>query len=80
MNIVDNPPVFMALNLTLFLAGYFLPSLMGLLKSREKRLKLFLVNLLLGWTIVGWMVAFIWAATMPYDVIRPRRQPAAPPG
>lgn len=44
----------------LFLTAlYFLPSIIG----RDKRdfTGIFLVNLLLGWTLIGWVVAFIWA-------------------
>ena len=43
----------------LLTALYFLPSIIG----REKRdfAGIFLVNLLLGWTLVGWVVAFLWA-------------------
>jgi len=38
---------------------YFLPTIIGREKSDAGLI--FLVNLLLGWTIVGWIVAFIWA-------------------
>jgi hypothetical protein len=40
---------------------YFLPSIIG----HEKRsfAGIFLLNLLLGWTVVGWIVALIWACT-----------------
>jgi Superinfection immunity protein len=38
---------------------YFLPSIIG----HEKRsfTAIFLVNLFLGWTFVGWIVALVWA-------------------
>jgi hypothetical protein len=38
---------------------YFLPSIIG----HEKRsfTGIFVVNLLLGWTVIGWFVALIWA-------------------
>lgn len=65
MSIVDNPPVFIALNATLFFLGYFIPSFMALTRQRDQRMKVFLLNLLAGWTIVGWMLAFIWAAVLP---------------
>jgi Superinfection immunity protein len=46
-----------------FIAGgifYFLPSIVG--KSRRNALAIFLLNLLLGWTLLGWVVALVWAA------------------
>jgi len=38
---------------------YFLPSLIGLHKRHS--LAIFLTNFFLGWTIVGWFVALLWA-------------------
>jgi hypothetical protein len=44
--------------------GYVLPTLVAFLR-REKLQSLgriVTVNLLLGWTIVGWLVALVWAS------------------
>lgn len=38
---------------------YFLPALVG--HNKRHAGVIFLVNLLAGWTIVGWFVALIWA-------------------
>lgn len=38
---------------------YFLPSLLGLHKRHS--LGIFLLNFFFGWTIVGWLVALLWA-------------------
>jgi len=38
---------------------YFLPSIIG--KDKKDAAGILVVNLLLGWTLVGWVVAFIWA-------------------
>lgn len=44
----------------ILLALYFLPSLMA--GTQHKDLKaIVVVNLFLGWTIVGWVVALAWA-------------------
>lgn len=42
-------------------AVYFLPSIVG----RQKRNfgAIFALNLLLGWTVIGWVVALVWALT-----------------
>ena len=40
---------------------YFLPSYVGWDKENER--KIFLLNLLLGWTIIGWVIALTWAIT-----------------
>jgi len=38
---------------------YFLPSLIG--KDKKDAMGIFLVNFFLGWTLIGWVVALIWA-------------------
>ena len=40
---------------------YFLPAIIG----REKRdaAGIFLLNLFVGWTVIGWVIALIWACT-----------------
>jgi hypothetical protein len=41
---------------------YFLPSIIALARSRRDTLAIFLLNLFLGWSVIGWIVALIWAA------------------
>jgi hypothetical protein len=40
---------------------YFLPSIIG--HNKHNAAAIFLLNLLLGWTVVGWFVAMVWACT-----------------
>ena len=42
-------------------AAYLLPTFMAFLRSRNSRWGILMVNVLLGWTVVGWVVAFAWA-------------------
>ena len=44
----------------LSLVFYFLPTLVG--RKRRNGLAIFILNLFLGWTLVGWVVALAWAA------------------
>ena len=41
---------------------YFLPSIVALARSKRDILSIFLLNLFLGWTLIGWIIALIWAA------------------
>ena len=41
---------------------YFLPSIIALARSKRNTLSIFLLNFFLGWTLVGWVVALVWAA------------------
>jgi hypothetical protein len=49
--------------MTLLVLGllYFLPSILAHHKRNQSAI--FVVNLLTGWTIIGWMVALVWALT-----------------
>jgi hypothetical protein len=38
---------------------YFLPAFIA--RHKADFMGIFLVNLLLGWTFIGWIVAFVWA-------------------
>ena len=41
---------------------YFLPSILG--RNKRNAGAILALNLLLGWTIAGWIVALIWALTV----------------
>jgi hypothetical protein len=49
---------------------YFLPSIIALARSKRDTLAIFLLNFLLGWTGVGWIVALVWAAKHDVVVVR----------
>lgn len=46
-----------------FLALYFLPGIVARVRNHHQVNAIFLLNLFLGWTFVGWVVALVWAAT-----------------
>ncbi len=41
---------------------YFLPSIIALARSKRDLTAIFLLNLFLGWSVIGWIVALVWAA------------------
>ncbi|MBI4706869.1 MAG: superinfection immunity protein [Candidatus Omnitrophica bacterium] len=40
---------------------YFLPTLIAFLRNHKNKLAVFLLNLLLGWTGLGWVVSLVWS-------------------
>jgi hypothetical protein len=48
---------------------YFLPSIIALAKSKRDLLAIFLLNFFLGWTVIGWVVALVWAAKQDAPVV-----------
>lgn len=47
------------------IALYFVPSAVALYRKRANSTPIILLNLLLGWTFLGWVVALIWAHSSP---------------
>ena len=41
---------------------YFLPTIIAALKSKRDTVAILLLNLFLGWSVIGWIVALVWAA------------------
>jgi hypothetical protein len=52
--------IFMVL-MALFI--YFLPTVVAEARGHQNSGMIFLLNLLLGWTVLGWIGALVWAAT-----------------
>jgi T4 superinfection immunity protein len=48
---------------------YFLPSIIALARSKRDLLAIFLLNLFLGWSVIGWIVALVWAAKNDVPVV-----------
>jgi hypothetical protein len=44
-------------------AMYFLPTIIANSRGVRSSLGVFFLNLFLGWTIVGWVVALVWAVS-----------------
>lgn len=48
----------------------FLPTLIALLRGHHNTFAIFLTNLLLGWTVIGWLIALIWSTTAREQRVR----------
>ena len=55
---------------TVFLLLYFIPTIVAAMREHHQQGAIFMLNLLLGWTVLGWAAALIWACTA---VNRPAR-------
>ena len=49
----------------LIFVGYFLPTFIALIRRYNDSLGIMTLNILLGWTFVGWVVALIWSLKKP---------------
>ena len=51
--------------LIILLALYFIPSIIALMRSHKDMPAIAAINILLGWTFIGWFVSFIWSLSDP---------------
>jgi len=58
---MNNLSLFEIVLIILIFSLYFLPFLIASLRQHKNILAIFLLNLALGWTFFGWIVALIWA-------------------
>ena len=54
--------VILGLTIIAGLYFYFLPSVIAIHRRTNCRAAIFSLNLIFGWTIVGWLATVIWAA------------------
>jgi hypothetical protein len=58
---MQNFTILELLLVVLIFAIYFLPTLIAFLRQHKNSLAIFLLNLLLGWTVLGWVVSLVWS-------------------
>lgn len=48
---------------------YFLPAIIGFARSKRDAVSILVLNLFLGWTAIGWVIALIWALRQDVPVV-----------
>ena len=56
--------VFMLAVLAALLVLYFLPAIVAQKRSHHNRTAILVLDLLAGWTVLGWIIAMVWATTV----------------
>ena len=53
---------YVVLLIVIFLGGlYFLPTLTAATRGHMNTTAIFVLNLFLGWSFIGWVIALVWA-------------------
>jgi hypothetical protein len=55
--------------LVLAAIAYFLPTVIALLRWRPNLMAIFALNLFLGWSIIGWVIALVWSLSATASVV-----------
>ncbi|MFA5276700.1 MAG: superinfection immunity protein [Candidatus Omnitrophota bacterium] len=58
---MQNFTILELLSVVLFFIFYFLPALVAFLRNHKNKLAIFLLNLFLGWTVLGWVGSLVWS-------------------
>jgi hypothetical protein len=66
------------IHLAFLIALYFLPAIIAGGRHLHERTAITLLNLFLGWTFIGWIIALIWAITAPSPYLVYGRPPYPP--
>ncbi len=65
------------LGLLALAALHFAPTFIAVSREHPRRIAIFVINLLFGWTVIGWVVALVWALSPPREpAARPNLRPA----
>jgi hypothetical protein len=73
---VWDSPIHLLIILTVFVflaVPYFIPTIIAYRKRKANRAAILAINVLLGWTFVGWVVALVWA--LKVDAVDQQRAP-----
>ncbi|HEY2954155.1 MAG TPA: superinfection immunity protein [Candidatus Eisenbacteria bacterium] len=55
------------------LGVYLLPTIVAGVRKKKNLPKIVLVNVLLGWSVIGWIVAMVWAVSSEPEITTPGR-------
>jgi len=56
-----DPDILFIICVVLFAVVYFLPTFIAMFRDRTNTMAIFTLNILLGWTFLGWVGALIWS-------------------
>ena len=57
--------------LIIALVLYFLPAIVAYRRRHQNESAIIVLNLLLGWTLLGWIAALVWASTQVTRATKP---------
>lgn len=77
----DSGSAFGAIMLVIvFFAVYFLPSIIATNRDHKNSTSITVLNLLLGWTMIGWVIAIVWAYSDNVESNEVGKDPTISPG
>jgi hypothetical protein len=63
----------MTVGLLLLLLLYFVPSVIGFSRKHQNAAAILMLNIFLGWTVLGWIACLVWSVTAVQPQYRDER-------
>lgn len=60
---MDGPMLSVATLLLLVMVVYLLPTWVAIIRGKRAMFAILVLNVLLGWSLIGWIVALVWSLT-----------------
>lgn len=60
---LDGNTIYALVLIAVGLAAYFAPALIATRRGHAQQNAIFVLNLFLGWTLIGWIAALVWSLT-----------------
>ena len=61
------------------IAIYFIPTIIGFSRKKDNKVPILMLNLFLGWSLIGWVVALVWATSKDKVTVQNIYVQQAPP-
>ena len=59
----EDPSLTGVVGVIVLVSCYLMPTVIALLRDKRGAVGVTLVNVFLGWTVIGWFLAFIWSCS-----------------
>ncbi len=59
----QHSPIVSLITFLIIVTFYFIPTIMACFRKHPNSTAIFVTDMFLGWTCIGWIVALIWAST-----------------
>ena len=64
-NATGSPSIVALVWLVVMFGFYFLPTVFAIDRKHPQRTAIIVLNVVAGWSLVGWIIALVWAFTKP---------------
>lgn len=64
------PSIALILLILVFIAIYAIPIIVANIRNHPNKLAITVLNIFLGWSVLGWIGALVWACTNPNRQIK----------